>query len=123
MKKILFCLFILIACSAVKAQLANQKWIGTLQLDQAVDVLLDFKKDTVDAISTGDGRVLETMLFTAKDNMLTLKKVYGQSDCGGDVIGKYKFELKDDSISLMLVEDECFNRSSVLDKTKWNKQK
>jgi hypothetical protein len=89
MQKIIFSLLILIASTSVKAQLANKKWVGTLQLDQAIDVLLDFKKDTLDAISTADGQTLETMLFTVKGNILTLKKVYGQSDCGGDVIGKY----------------------------------
>ena len=122
MKKIIFSLFILVACTSLKAQIANNKWTGTLQFDQPTDVLLDFKKDTVEAISTGNGQTLETMTFTVKDNILTLKKVSGQSECG-DIIGKYKFELKDDSISIMLVEDGCFNRASVLDKTKWNKQK
>ncbi len=123
MKKIILNLVIVIACTSAKAQLANNKWAGTLQLDQAVEVLLDFKKDTLDAISLADGQTLETMTFARKGDILTLKKVYGQSECNGNVVGKYKFELKDDIVSLMLVEDECYNRSSVLDKTKWNRKK
>ena len=123
MKKILFCVLISIAFTSVDAQLANKKWIGPLQLEQATEVTLDFRKDTLDAISNADGQMLETMLFTVKDSILSLKKLYGQSECGEGIIGKYKFQLKDDSISLLLVEDECPSRANILNKTIWNKKK
>jgi len=123
MKKIAFCVFILIVSMSVKAQLANRKWIGTLQLEQATEVTLDFRKDTLDAISNADGQMLETMLFTVKDSILSLQKLYGQSECAESIVGKYKFAMKDDSILLQLVEDECPTRASILNKTIWNKKK
>ena len=123
MKKIVFCLFVLIASVSLKAQLANKKWIGTLQLEQATEVTLDFRKDTLNAISNMDGQMLETMLFTVKDSILSLQKLYGQSECGEGIVGKYKFAMKNDSISLQLVDDQCPSRANILDKTIWNKKK
>ncbi len=45
------------------------------------------------------------MIFTVKDNVLTITKSSGQSDCGTDVAGKYKIAIKGDSMEFALVED------------------
>jgi hypothetical protein len=123
MKKILLFLFIVTACISANAQLSKTKWTGTLMLEQPVEITLDFAKDTLSAITNGDGQVLETMIFTVKDNVLTITKSSGQSDCGTDVAGKYKIAIKGDSMEFALVEDICINRAGVLDKTKWTKVK
>jgi hypothetical protein len=124
MKKILLTIIVITACFAGKAQLANHKWVGSLPLDnQPTDVILDFKKDSVSAIIAASGESLEQMLYTVKKDVVTFQKVDGRSGCGTDVIGKYKFELKADSITLTLVEDICIDRAGVLDKSKWTKQK
>ncbi len=122
MKKIILLLFIVTACIGANAQLSKTKWSGTLMLDQPVNITLDFAKDTLVAI-TPDGGTLETMTFTVKDNVLSITKAFGQSDCGTDVTGKYKFDIKADSMEFTLVEDICYNRAGVLDKTKWTKVK
>lgn len=123
MKKIILSLIVAIACMATNAQVSKTKWTGTLMLEQPVEVTLDFAKDTLTAITNGDGQVLETMTFTVKDNVLSITKTAGQSDCGSDVAGKYKIAIKGDSMEMTLVEDACFNRAGVLDKTKWTKVK
>ena len=122
MKKIILFLFIVTAGIGANAQLSKTKWSGTLMLDQPVNITLDFAKDTLVAI-TPDGGTLETMTFTVKANVLSITKAFGQSDCGTDVTGKYKFDIKADSMEFTLVEDICYNRAGVLDKTKWTKVK
>ena len=124
MKKILFSLIVLTACISAKSQLANHKWQGTLQIDnQPTNVTLDFKKDTVNAIFTDSGELLENMLYTSKSGVVTFQKVSGRSECGSDIIGKYKFELKNDSVTLSVTEDICGDRAAVLDKSAWKKVK
>jgi hypothetical protein len=114
-KKIFILILFSIAFSSVHAQFTNSKWTTTLQLDSPVDVLFDFKTDTLEVFSLPDSSSLETMLYSVKDNVLTLQKIYGQSQCDSTA-AKYKFEIKDDQIIFELVEDGCDDRSNVLDK-------
>ena len=124
MKKVLFSLIVITACISAKSQLANHKWQGTLQIDnQPTNVTLDFKKDTVNALFTDSGELLENMLYTAKSGVVTFQKVSGRSDCGSDIIGKYKFALKNDSVTLSVTEDICGDRAGALDKSVWKKAK
>ncbi len=123
MKKIFFVLVISIAGLSAKSQLANHKFEGSIQLDnQPTDIILDFKKDSVDAIIKASGEVLETMLFTAKNGVVTFQKVSGKSECGTDIVGKYKFAQKGSDVTLMVTEDICGDRANVLDKSVWKKQ-
>jgi len=121
MKSILILLTAFIAASSVHAQLANSKWRGTLQLDNPVEVIFDFGNDSLKCVVAADNSELETMNFTVKDSVLTLKKLYGQSNCDNSA-GKYKFAVKDTELTLWLMEDSCVDRSSVLDNTKWKKE-
>ena len=124
MKKMIVFLFIAAtACVTANAQLSKTKWTGTLMLDQPAEVTLDFAKDTLTAITNADGNVLETMTFTVKDHVLSIIKKSGESNCGADVAGKYKITIKGNSMEFALVEDACFDRAGVLDKSKWTKKK
>jgi hypothetical protein len=67
--------------------------------------------------------LLETSLYTVKDSVLTLQKINGQSDCDGNTIGKYKFEIKGDAMQVTLIEDDCYNRSAVLNNITWERMK
>ncbi len=123
MKKIFFVLAVTIACLSAKSQLANHKFEGSIQMDnQPTDIVLDFKKDTVNAIIKASGELLETMLYTSKNGVVTFQKVSGRSECGTDIVGKYKFEQKSGDITLTLTEDICPDRANVLDKSVWKKQ-
>lgn len=121
MKKILFLAAIIFAGISAKAQLANAKWKGTLQLNSPVDVIMDFKTDTLEAITFEDNQVLETMHFSVQDSVLSIWKISGQSECG-DSEAKYKYDINDGELTLTLISDDCYDRSGVLDGTKWKKQ-
>jgi hypothetical protein len=123
MKKIVFLVLVSFATVSLHAQLAKTKWKGTLQLDNPVDVVFDFGKDSLTVYTVENNAGLETMVFTDKDAVLSIKKVYGQSDCDVAVTGKYKYEIKDTEMVLTLISDDCPNRSNVLDKTKWTLSK
>jgi len=115
MKKSLFCLLITIVVSAsVHAQLANTKWKGILALDNPVNVTFNFGKDTLSVYNIDENHVLETMTFTADKTTFTLLKVSGQSDCPTSTAGKYKYQIKDDKLLMMVVDDACNDRAPYL---------
>ncbi|MFI5153292.1 MAG: hypothetical protein ACHQET_08175 [Chitinophagales bacterium] len=122
MKKIILLLCVVIFAASANAQLAKSKWKGTLQLDNPIEVVFDFGKDSLSVYTVADNSALETMTFTDVDNVLVIKKVYGQSDCN-EVEGKYKYEIKNEELVLTLVADDCAGRSQVLNNTKWSKSK
>jgi hypothetical protein len=105
-----------------KAQLSNTKWKGSLHTDTEMEILLDFKTDTLFAYTTADNQITETMIYTVKDTVLTLQKITGQSDCDSAAIGKYAFRINNDGMTLILVDDDCDGRGEVLDNTTWMKQ-
>jgi hypothetical protein len=120
MKKITLLLLVTMSALVTHAQLAKTKWKGTLQLDNPVDVIFDFGKDSLFVYTVADNSALETMIFTDADKVLTIKKVFGQSDCS-ETEGKYKYEIKNDELIFTLVSDECTGRSAVLNNSKWAK--
>lgn len=122
MKKIFFLSLIAMISLSVKAQLAKTKWKGALQLESMTDIVFDFGKDSLIARIAADNTPLEAMTFTDKDQTLTIKKVYGQSSCE-EIMGKYKYEIKNDEMVLTLMTDDCYDRSNVLNGTKWTKTK
>jgi hypothetical protein len=124
MKKLVLSFVIAIACLSAKSQLTNHKWEGSINMDnQATPVTLDFKKDTVDAVVTANGELIEKMVYTAKNGVVTFKKVTGRSECGTDITGKYKFVIKNDAVTLTVTEDICGDRAGALDNSTWKKVK
>ena len=122
MKKIFFILFASLLVTGVKAQLANTKWKTTLKLDNPLDVVFEFGKDTLNVIQVSDGSPVETMVYSFKEGVLTIQKTSGQSDCDGSTQGKYKLQMKDSkTITVTLVSDGCGDRSGVLDGETWVK--
>lgn len=120
MKKIILLLLVTFGALVSQAQLAKTKWKGTLQLDNPLEVIFDFGKDSLFVYTVADNSALETMTFTDADKVLTIKKVFGQSDCN-ETEGKYKYEIKNGELIFTLVSDECAGRSSVLNNSKWGK--
>jgi len=122
MKKIIFIAFIAFISASANAQLANSKWKGTLQLDNPTDVVFDFRTDTLEAFVAEDNSSLELMKYSIKDNVLSIQKISGQSECDDTAVAKYKYEIGSDGLLLTLIEDNCIDRSGVLDNTKWVKE-
>jgi hypothetical protein len=103
------------------AQLENTRWKTKLIIDNLINVIFDFKKDTASVYNLADSNVIETMSYTANDSSFTLLKIDGQSDCDNSTPGKYSFTIKNDSIFMKMISDDCDDRSSVINNTGWKK--
>ena len=123
MKQLIFIFLISLASITVHAQLQNTKWKGTIHSDNDIDVVFDYRSDTLDVINIADSSNLETTTYTIEDSVLAFQKIYGQSNCDATGTGKYKFEIKDDVLYLTLISDACDDRSSALKNSKWVKIK
>ena len=117
--------FLLIAASLffshLFAQLGNTRWKTTLQINGPVNAIFEFKKDIALVYTVADSTVIETMSFSTDDSAVTLVKTDGQSDCDGSTPGRYHYKLTGDSMFLTLVKDDCPDRSSVIENTRWEK--
>ena len=123
MKKIIFILLATFLLKPAIAQLKNTKWEAAIKGDNPRNTILDFEKDTVILYATSNNEIIETMTYILKGNTFTVKKIEGQSDCDNSTPGKYGFEIKGDKMLIKLISDECSDRSSALDITKWTKLK
>ncbi len=108
---------ILLAATVSKAQLKNTKWTGTMNVPDATTVILDFKADSVDMVVADAGFVGETMTYSVKDSIITMKKTSGHSPCniGGEF--KVKYIIKDDKLFITNLSDNCDERVQS-----WNKE-
>lgn len=114
MKKFVIAMTVLLITSVVNAQLTNTKWKVTLALDNPIDVIFNFKKDTVTAIFVTDNSIGEEMTYTATDSIFTIQKIWGQSECGNDSKGQYHFEIKEGVMYVKAIADDCERRATYL---------
>jgi hypothetical protein len=121
MKQSVLFLFLFVAVISAKAQLANTRWKGSIQADETIDVVFHFNNDTLKVENVGDASLIEVLTYFTKDNLVTFQKIYGQSDCNASEKGQYKYEIKNNEINFMLIEDVCNQRSAVLNNSKWTK--
>lgn len=121
MKKIIYILLVSFITLNVHAQLANTKWKTTIQTDQATDVIFNFSADTLDVTNASDNSDIEAMNYTLQDTVLTLRKLYGQSECDTSAIGTYSYKINGDELWLKLISDNCEDRSNVIKDIKLNK--
>lgn len=122
MKKIIFLtpmLFLLI--TTVSAQLANTKWHGIANTNQPIDLLMVFQNDTAKAFMLPDSAYLAGMSYIIHDSVISFKKVGGGIPCESNVVGKYKFVIKDNILSFYLIEDDCIARAYQLNKAMYEK--
>lgn len=122
MKTIILAILVSFTFIPAMAQQTSMKWKGTLNLDSPTDIFLEFRGDTCEAINVSDAESIETMLYTLSDTLLTLQKLWGNSDCDNSSIGKYKIVKKDNGMVITLLSDECDDRSHALDNTMWTKE-
>lgn len=122
MKKSLFSLLLLTLVSgSINAQLTNTRWKGILPLEGQVNVSFNFTKDTLVVMNLDQNSTIETMTFTTTNSTLTLIKASGQSNCDNSTVGKYKYEIKNNTLLMTLVEDACDDRAPYLDKLQLSK--
>jgi hypothetical protein len=107
--------------SASFAQIENTRWKTSIRAPEPTNVIIDFKKDRVSVYTVSDSTTIETMTYTKTDHSFTLLKIDGQTDCDNSTAGKYNFNIKNDSSFFTLVKDECEDRASVLQNSRWAK--
>ena len=100
--------------SSGQNSLSNTKWKGVFLIPHAVDVMLDFKKDTL-YITTGTSDEVGTIFFTQQKDTLVIKKISGPSPCTEQTQGKYRIEWFEngDTFRLHGISDECEGRIGV----------
>lgn len=114
MKKVVVLIIICFITISVNAQLANTKWKGTLNIEGGMETLFNFSSDTLIVLNASSNETIETMIYVVKDSIVTLQKLYGNSECDATTIGTYKFEIKNDAMILSLVSDGCNDRSGAI---------
>lgn len=107
------------AVVTTQAQIANTRWKTAINRNAPLNVILDFKKDTVSVYTVADSSIIETMSYKSDGPSITFLKISGQSDCDNDTPGKYSFRVLNDSLYLNLWQDACDDRWPALDTTKW----
>ena len=120
MKRLFFLIVIIFFASISHAQLANSKWKTTLQLDDPTDVVFSFSNDTLEVLSAEDSSSLETMSYSIKDTVLTIQKLYGQSDCD-NTSATYSFSINGNELHINPISDPCENRAQLLTDMKLTK--
>ena len=110
-------------CLISQAQLSHTQWKGTANVPDPATLLFNFKQDTLEVFLLPDSTVLETMLYTFKDSLLTIQKVSGGSPCDATTIGTYKLAIKDDKFIITLKEDACDARANAFIPDPWIKVK
>lgn len=116
MKKALIIIFstFLVSITASRAQVANTKWKGTLNLDGPTPVIWQFDKDTIQIFNISDSSLVEKMTYKTVPGFFLFTKVSGISSCDNSTIGKYKFDIRTDSLFISPVDDPCYDRASAV---------
>jgi hypothetical protein len=120
-KPVILLVLFLSAIISVKAQLANTKWKATIQADETLELAFQFGKDTLNVINLGEASIIEVYTYTAENSVITLHKLYGQSECDTATTGQYKYAIKENAITFMIMEDACEQRAAILNNSQWAK--
>lgn len=112
---------IFMACT-VNAQFSNTKWKGVLDIDGGMNVVFQFKGDTLDVVNDYDKSSLETMKYKIDGNVIILRKLYGSSQCSESTLGKYKYTIAKNEMKLKLISDDCYDRSNAVAALKLTKE-
>ena len=123
MKNVVFTALLTMISVSLAAEIQNTKWKATIHGDNPRNVIMDFHKDSVSLFTISDGSLVEAMTYSVKDDIISLLKIDGQSDCDNVGVGKYRFRIKNGLMYIKLLTDPCPDRSSALDSTKWFKWK
>lgn len=65
--------------------------------------------------------VIETMTYTVKDDVMTWKKTSGGSPCDAQASGHCRYTIKNDELTLTVIQDDCEARANSLPGTPFKK--
>jgi len=94
--------------------LSNTKWKGVFLIPHAVDVTLNFKKDTL-YLEDEKGQQFGTLVFFHRSDTLVITKISGSSPCPEQSKGSYRIEWLENGNKFRLhgISDECEGRIGV----------
>lgn len=95
------------------AQLKNTKWKGTIAAPSDVEVILQFKADTLNIVIAGTDNVIESMKYSFKDDLITINKLAGGSPCSNDQQATMNYSIKGNQLILVPVNDPCDERKNA----------
>ena len=121
MKKTFALLLVTFITFNLRAQLSDTKWTGTLNVQGGMDVVFHFSNDTLEVSNPAGGESIETMRYTTTDSVMTLEKLYGNSQCDTS-LGKYKYVISGNQMALSLISDNCADRSGAIGTMKLEKK-
>ena len=100
--------------SFAQNSLSNTKWKGIFLIPHAVDVTLNFKKDTL-YLEDEKGQQFGTLVFSHRNDTLVIIKISGTSPCPEQSTGSYRIEWleKGEKFLLHAISDECEGRAGV----------
>jgi len=76
-------------------------------------VVCSFQNDTMSMAYVLGKLPTDIMVYTEKDNVLSVRKVSGGVPCSDTQIGKYSYEIKNDQLFLTKIEDACAARGGA----------
>jgi len=94
--------------------LSNTKWKGVFLIPHAVDIILNFKKDTL-YLEDEKGQQFGTLVFSHRSDTLMITKISGSSPCPEQSKGSYRIEWLENGNKFRLhgISDECEGRIGV----------
>lgn len=118
--KILLVVVLLLTASNLFSQssISKTKWKGHIEMPQALDIILEFRNDSLIATSA-EGLELEVMFFSQAKDTLRLRKLNGQSPCDYTTEGIYRLEMVEagDKLLLHMIKDDCTERAKSITST------
>jgi hypothetical protein len=114
MKITLSVAFVIFFAFQSSAQISNSKWKGIFLIPHAVDVTLNFKKDTL-YLEDENGQRFGSLVFSCRGDTLMITKISGSSPCPEQSKGSYRVEWleKGEKFLLHAISDECEGRAGV----------
>lgn len=113
MKSLMFMALTFLIPFAAKAQLKNTEWVGKIAAPAEVEVVLQFKSDTLQIVIAGTDNVIESMKYSVKDDVITINKILGGSPCSNDQTATLKYIIKNDHLMIVTVNDPCDDRKNA----------
>ena len=94
--------------------LANTQWKGVASIPTPAEVIFRFNADDLDLLYKGN--VIEKMKYSFTDQgTLKLVKIEGNSPCDSKDEGLYKYQIANDTLTFIIMNDNCGERQAAFD--------
>ena len=101
--------------SFTQTSISNTKWKGQITKPQSLEIVLEFKTDSL-RVTSAEGAELEVMYFLLNRDTLTIKKLNGSSPCDNVTEGAYllKWFNNGEKFQMNTIKDDCRARSNSI---------